>query len=184
MPASIEAAGTAIDTSPRKSHPTCPSASSKDVHPLSLKLLIMVNFNVSGSNNKKLEAAKSNTSGKDEVTAATCPLCQKLLSSISKAMLTVPCGHVICKVCVDQFMSPKPPPPIGKHGTAIEEEEPLLCGVCQTNLTDGKEQRKEGKRSKEKSKLKLGLVELCNEGTGFAGGGKAVVDKGGIAFQC
>ena len=184
MPASIEAAETASNTSPRKSHPTCPSASSKDVHLLSLKLLITVNFNIPGSKNKELEAAKSKTNAKDGATEATCPSCNKLLSSNSKAILTVPCGHVICKVCVDQFIRPKPPLPTDKYEISIDEEEPLLCCVCQTNLAGDKERKKEGKKSKEKSKVKPGLVELSNQGTGFAGGGKAVVDKGGIAFQC
>ena len=107
-------------------------------------------------------------------------------------MLTIPCGHVICKPCVDQFMRPAdlPPDPHASPGEqTAASEEPLLCYVCETDLSGRKSKKSksgkvEVKGKEEKERLKPGLVQLSTEGTGFAGGGKNMVDREGVAFQC
>ena len=74
---------------------------------------------------------------------------------------------------------------------AGEEALPLVCYVCETDLMDRTASRNEktGKKGKEgkerdREKLKHGLIELSTQGTGFAGGGKSMVGKNGVAFQC
>ena len=165
---------------PRKLQPICPlSAADKSSHPLSLKALIPVTFSTS-----KSSGSTSSGAGKDP-DALVCPACKKALSASSKAVLTVPCGHVICKSCVDKFIKPVAPSK-AREGVPIEPEETsLVCYVCETDLTDrGKKPKEKDKDTKAKEKLKPGLVELSTQGTGFASGGKAVVGKEGVAFQC
>lgn len=105
-------------------------------------------------------------------------------------------------MCVDRFVKPgadKGPDPhaasvvgdgasgIGKGGGTGGAE--LRCYVCDADLTDKRKDAKKdkgklGDGKKEKERLRPGLVELSTEGTGFAGGGKNLVGKEGIAFQC
>ena len=71
-----------------------------------------------------------------------------------------------------------------------KKEEKVLCYVCETDLTREKPTKKErkkqknGKDNEEKDVVRPGLVEIRSEGTGFAGGGKNMATKEGVAFQC
>lgn len=140
-----------------KTQPTCPSSSEDKPHHYSLHTLVTVNFT---------EETDSNTKKPQRI----CPACKKGLSNSSRAMLAKPCGHVLCKSCVDQFMKPS-------------AEEPVRCFVCETDLTDRKESgKREGKAEKEK--IRPGLVELRREGTGFSAGGSNQVKKDAVTFRC
>lgn len=161
------------DTS--KQNPICPASSSASPHALSLKTLVSVHFNTE----------KSSQTDKDKA-AITCPSCNKTLTNSTKAMLAIPCGHVLCKPCVDRFMKPD----LRHHRDAHDdgpEPESIHCYVCDADLSGatGKGKDKDGKKSKkDKDKgVKPGLVEIRSEGTGFASGGKAVVKRDGVAFQ-
>lgn len=105
-----------------------------------------------------------------------CPACDKTLSNTIKAVLTIPCGHVLCKPCAGKFMS------IDKK----DEESKVICYVCETDLTEKQDRKKDKKDSGKGDKTgpKPGLVELRSEGTGFAGGGDNMVKAKGVAFQC
>ncbi|KAF2821469.1 zinc finger-containing protein [Ophiobolus disseminans] len=151
--------------------PTCPSSDPDHLHSISLKSLTSVNFT----------EEQSTETGK---TVRTCPSCRKSLSNSTKATIAIPCGHVLCKPCVDKFLRPEHRHHRDAHDDAPAPES-VHCYVCDADLTsavDGKE--KEGKKKREKEKgVKPGLVEIRSEGTGFASGGKAVVKREGVAFQ-
>lgn len=159
-----------------KQSPMCPSSAVDAPHALSLKTLVGVNFT----------ADKSPETGKS---TPVCPSCRKTLSNASKAVLAVPCGHVLCKPCVDKFLRPEHRQQRDAHEEGPEGEG-VHCYVCDADLTAERKERKDkdgkegGKRKKDKEKgVGKGLVEIRSEGTGFAGGGKAVVRREGVAFQ-
>ncbi|KAK0732844.1 hypothetical protein B0T21DRAFT_385028 [Apiosordaria backusii] len=140
-----------------KTQPTCPSSSEDNPHYYSLHTLVTVNFT---------EETDSST----KKTTRICPACKKGLTNSSRATLAKPCGHVLCKSCVDQFMKPSP-----------GSSDPVLCYVCEADLTDSKPNKKE-KDGKEKEKIRPGLVELRREGTGFSAGGANTVKKDTVTF--
>ena len=157
-----------------KQHPICPSSYPDHPHNLSLKALTSVHFN----------EETSTETGKQ---LRTCPSCRKSLSNSTKAMLAIPCGHVLCKPCVDKFLRPEHRHHRDAHDDAPEPES-VHCYVCDGDLSSLAVAEKEGKEGKKKKKEKdmaprPGLVEIRSEGTGFASGGKAVVKREGVAFQ-
>ncbi|KAI1862534.1 hypothetical protein JX265_009248 [Neoarthrinium moseri] len=156
-----------------KTAPVCPASLENSPHPYSLAALVTVQFT---------EEDDEKTRRKQRV----CPSCKKVLSNASKAMLAKPCGHVVCRSCVDRFMRPA-----GHHDPHAEDEadpEALRCYVCDADLADkppaGGKGEKAKKKDKEKDKIRPGLVEISSEGTGFSAGGASQVKKVGVAFQC
>ncbi|KAK4106272.1 ENOS interacting protein [Parathielavia hyrcaniae] len=140
-----------------KTQPTCPASAEDNPHPYSLHALISVNFT---------EEPDSKTKKPQRI----CPACQKGLSNSSRATLAKPCGHVLCKSCVGQFMK--------QPGS-----DSLRCYVCDADLADNhRSSKKEGKG--EKDRIRPGLVELRREGTGFSAGGSNQVKKETVNFQC
>ncbi|KAF1986653.1 hypothetical protein K402DRAFT_355479 [Aulographum hederae CBS 113979] len=150
---------------PQKLTPVCPGSSEDAIHHYSLKALTKMNFT------EENDAATG-----DRI--RSCPSCRKKLSNATKAMLAVPCGHVLCKPCVSKFMTPDLKPDV--HNPDAEYGV-MRCHVCEADLTTPVASK--GKE-KNKDKPNKGLVEIQSEGTGFAGGGKSTVEKRGIAFQC
>jgi nitric oxide synthase-interacting protein len=121
-------------------------------------------------------------SAETDKTIWTCPSCRRSLSNSTKALVAIPCGHVLCKPCVDNFLRPEHRHHRDAHDDAPESET-IHCYVCDTDLTTGAAET-EGKKKKDKEKgPKPGLVEIRSEGTGFASGGKAMVKRDGVAFQ-
>jgi nitric oxide synthase-interacting protein len=167
-----EISGQDFKSADRTKHtPTCPSSDPEHPHALSLKTLVTVNFTME----KSAQTGKSTPS---------CPSCRKALSNATKAVIAIPCGHTLCKPCVDKFLKPEHRHHRDAHDDGPEPET-VHCYVCDADLTPVKEKNGEGKKhKKEKEKgLRPGLVEIRSEGTGFAGGGKAVVKREGVAFQ-
>ncbi|KAL8664095.1 MAG: hypothetical protein Q9168_007975 [Polycauliona sp. 1 TL-2023] len=158
---------------PTKLHPLCPGSSPTSKHPLSLKTLVKITFSTSNT--------KSTTD--TETPKHSCPACTKTLTNASKALLAIPCGHVLCKACGTNFMTPKtrdphPDPSDNNDGKAT-------CYVCETDLTaSNRKKGKKDKGSKDEKETEGGVVELRSEGTGFAGGGTNMAKREGVAFQC
>ena len=165
-----------------KQQPTCPAASADKPHDFTLKTLMTVHFTED----------KPNNSSEPTTPTRTCPSCNKALSNSSKAVLSKPCGHVLCKPCSDKFQTQ-----VAKsaHDDDGERDGTVRCHVCSEDVTPGRKVKGKGKKdgsagdekAKEKEKegkIERGLVELSSEGTGFAGGGGNMVKKQGLAFQC
>lgn len=167
---------------PTKLHPLCPSSSENAPHKLSLKTLTCINFT------QEIDATTKKTT-------LTCPACRKALSNSTHAAMAIPCGHVLCKPCVDKFMKPVMTP--DPHNPEVEHSV-LRCFVCETDLTreeqeaismevEGggeKKKKRKSKKDKDGGGVKPGLVDLKSEGTGFASGGNNLVKKTGVVFQC
>ena len=164
---------------PPKLSPLCPASSPSNKHNMSLKSLIAIHFKQSDDRGRRTPSA-----------SAMCPACMKVLSNTNKAVMTVPCGHVLCKPCAAKLMTSDTGPP-DPHATHDDRQEvgTVSCYVCSTNITpqppaqEVGEAKKKTKKS-EKSDVKPGLVELKCDGTGFAGGGDNIVQRHGTVFQC
>lgn len=86
-------------------------------------------------------------------------------------------------------MTPAKPP---SNPLSDYEEETVTCYVCSMSLTPipaASKKHKSAKETKngikeEKEALKPGMVEISADGTGFAGGGKNMAKREGVAFQC
>ncbi|CRG90545.1 Nitric oxide synthase-interacting protein homolog [Talaromyces islandicus] len=161
---------------PVKLTPICPGSTDDGTrHEYSLKTLVDVHFTE--------EKADDSTSSS---LSRVCPSCKKALTNGLKAMLTKPCGHVICQPCVTKFMTPETT--IDPHDKSSHSESTvgrLLCYVCETDITPGlKKSKSKSADKEEKSKIKPGLVEIRSEGTGFAKGGDNMAKRKGVAFQC
>lgn len=156
-----------------KQHPICPAAAAEHPHDFTLKTLITVHFTEDNPSDPNASASDS--------PARTCPSCNKALSNSTKAILAKPCGHVLCKPCSDKFQCAPPLKP-GHEG----EDGTIHCYVCSEDVTPARRRRTKNKK-KDGAKeewIESGLVEISSEGTGFAGGGKNMVKKEGVAFQC
>lgn len=160
---------------PLKLHPICPASEAENPHDLSLRSLVAVHFH---------EEDKADGAG-DGVRLKSCPSCNKALSNSTKAVLAKPCGHVVCKPCAGKFMQPSE---ADAHDVGAEVGV-VRCYVCQADVTERKADKSSKTEKKEKKKkteggVVPGTVEISCEGTGFAGGGRNMVKKKGVAFQC
>lgn len=74
-----------------------------------------------------------------------------------------------------------PPDP---HAPDLENH--ISCYVCEADLSDKAPMKgdKVDVKGAAKDGAKAGLVEINSEGTGFAGGGKNMAKRQGVAFQC
>jgi len=173
-------------TKKTKTVPMCPAAAEDDPHPYSLHQLVTLDFS-------------EETDDKTRKPVRSCPACKKGLTNASRPVLAKPCGHVVCRSCVDQFVRPSkhndhhhhdPHAPIdgASDGGGGGAGPPLLlCYVCDADLTDRGDDNDKSKRKKEKGEkdeIRPGLVDLRCEGTGFSAGGANQVKKSGVAFQC
>ncbi|OAL48158.1 hypothetical protein IQ07DRAFT_570542 [Pyrenochaeta sp. DS3sAY3a] len=158
--------------------PICPASDAAHPHALSLKSLTSVVFH-------------EDTSPETGEKARTCPSCRKALSNSTKAVVAVPCGHVLCKMCVDKFLTPEHRHHRDAHeglggpedtAEAEAEAQSLHCYVCDADLSGVGGVGKKRKKEKEGA-VKPGLVQIRSEGTGFASGGQAMAKRQGVAFQ-
>lgn len=156
-------------TKKAKTAPICPESQENSPHAYSMATLVTVHFT---------EEDDEKTRRKERL----CPSCKKGLTNASRAMLTKPCGHVLCGSCVSKFMRST-----GHHDPHADQVDPegLRCYVCDTDLVDRSTKDNNDKpKKKDKEKIKPGLVELRCEGTGFSASGVNQVNKIGVAFQC
>ncbi|KTW30912.1 uncharacterized protein T551_01464 [Pneumocystis jirovecii RU7] len=130
----------------RKTVPICPASTANKSHKISLKSLISVHFT-------------ENESSENKNPQRICPACKKKLSNISGAYLMKLCGHVICTICLDQFV-----------------RDSGVCYVCETSLYLEE-------KDAAKNISKLSIVELSKEGTGFSAKKNAMAEKFDVAFQ-
>ncbi|KAK6834274.1 hypothetical protein PG990_000903 [Apiospora arundinis] len=167
-------------TKKAKTVPTCPASPEDRPHAYSLHTLVTVCFTEEEEDEGGVAQPKNGKSRKKM--QRVCPSCKKALSNSSRAMLARPCGHVLCRNCVNRFMRPS-----GHHDPHAENVDPegLRCYVCEADLVDrGAGNGEKKNKKKEKERIAPGLVELRSEGTGFSAGGANQVQKSGVAFQC
>ncbi|OKL61191.1 hypothetical protein UA08_03628 [Talaromyces atroroseus] len=148
-----------------KLSPICPGSTKETRHEYSLKTLVDVHFT-----EEKLDGQQN----QQQQSSRICPSCKKALTNGLKAMLTKPCGHVICQPCVTKFMTPEST--IDPHAVNDNDNKyenligRMLCYVCETDITpeSSKKSRKSPlsslKEKEKSSKVKPGLVEIRSEG--------------------
>ncbi|KAH7041301.1 uncharacterized protein B0I36DRAFT_282150 [Microdochium trichocladiopsis] len=176
-------------TKKTKTVPMCPASAEDDQHPYSLHSLVTLDFSEEMDDRTKKPVR-------------SCPACKKALTNASKPVLAKPCGHVLCRNCVEQFVKPSKHNNHHHHDPHGSEDAAgaaplLLCYVCDADLTDrddddmmakhngnDKKDRSKKKDKSDKDKIRPGLVDLRCEGTGFSAGGANQVKKSGVAFQC
>ncbi|KAL8370216.1 hypothetical protein RB595_000552 [Gaeumannomyces hyphopodioides] len=161
---------------PVKREPVCPSSKEGSPHPLSMHSLTAIHFTEDGPPDGVKGGSSSSAAAAAAARQRICPSCRKVLSNSSKAVLAKPCGHVVCKPCVTQFMTPTGR--IDPHAPGADPNE-VRCFVCDADVTERNPSDKH-----KKDKAAPGLVELRSEGTGFSAGGVNQVKKLGVAFQC
>lgn len=173
-----------------KKDPVCPSSKEDNPHPLSLHSLTAIHFTEDGGPAEEQEEEGAKDGGSSSSSAKPprqriCPACRKALSNSSKAVLAKPCGHVLCKSCVAQFMTPSGR--IDAHAPGADPDQ-VRCFVCDADVTERKPRSSSSPSSSEKHKKDKttapGLVELRSEGTGFSASGVNQVKKLGVSFQC
>ena len=118
-----------------KTHPICPAGD----HPLALKTLVPVSFEIDHDKN-------------------ICPACKKQLTNVLGGQLFINCGHVVCKICMQRFV-----------------KDDGRCPKCSRAFISA--------AAEDKKRHATGLIELRQEGTGYASKRDAVIEKKGIAFQ-
>lgn len=190
--------GSGLDPALEKSQqPLCPgsvaaTAGGKGHHHLSLKSLVDVQFKASSAGEASTAGGGGGDSG-PKGSKYTCPACDKLLSNALKAVMAVPCGHVLCKPCAGKFMSAQTSDTVDPHAELTrsgekEREKEIRCYVCESDLstkaTPVADSKKKKRSEKGNAGVMPGVVELRCEGTGFAGGGGNMVKARGTAFQC
>ncbi|KTW28420.1 hypothetical protein T552_04124 [Pneumocystis carinii B80] len=146
IPSSTPSANNKDILKKQKRVPICPASNSGNPHKISLKSLISVNF-----------TEKKSTESKE--TLRICPSCKKKLSNISGAYIMKLCGHVICTICLDQFV-----------------RESGVCYVCESSLYVQN-------NGTMKNESKLLILQLSSEGTGFSAKKDAIAKKVDVAFQ-
>ncbi|EPQ64414.1 hypothetical protein BGT96224_2591 [Blumeria graminis f. sp. tritici 96224] len=152
-------------TATTKCTPLCPAAPADQPHTYSLHSLIDVIFT---------EEKNSETN----LSQPICPACKKILTNSSKPVLARSCGHVLCQSCITKFMTARP------AETSISSNARITCFVCDGDLSGSRPHQTTAAKADAKSAARSGLVSICCEGTGFAGGGANTVEKTGVAFQC
>ena len=153
-----------------KRQPLCPCSDSDTTHTLSLKSLVTVNFKEDGTFGSPGHAGEGSPSAATE-RLRVCPACDRPLSNASKAFVAKACGHVLCGQCTVRFVLQDDAPAQGQFEAAA-------CFVCNKDIHF----RLSSDAGKDKSKH--GLMAISSDGTGFAKGGKSLIKKTGVAFQC